>query len=202
MNFISIHFLPFLIVYKYPALFIIVFIAAFVFPLPSTWSLIIASGLAARGYMNIYAVIGIGLAANILGDNLGYFIGRLYGRKFLYQIGLGWIFKKDWFRRLQVNFKNHTGKSIFISRFVTEVGPAVNLLSGLRKIQYKKFLFYEILGEITDVLLYSLGGFIFGKAWLYIYPVLNKVWILIVLLWIGFYFYQKSKKKKQKNTLI
>lgn len=199
MNFILTHLLAFLIVYKYQSLFAIVFIAAFIFPLPSTWSLVIASGFAAQGYMNIYAVIAIGLIANILGDNLGYFIGRVYGRKFLYKIGFGWIFEREWFLKLQDNFKNHSGKSIFISRFVTEIGPAVNFLSGIRKIEYKKFLFYEVLGEAIDVLLYSLGGFIFGKAWIYVYPILNKVWILIILIWVGVYFYRRGSHSFEKD---
>lgn len=196
MNFLSAHLLPFLLIYKYQALFTIVFIAAFIFPLPSTWSLIIAGGLSAHGYMNIYVVVAVGLSANILGDNLGYFLGRVYGRKFLYQLGLGWIFKKEWFQKIQRDFRRHARKSIFISRFITEVGPAVNLLAGLRKIEYKKFLFYEILGELTDVLLYSTGGFIFGKTWNYIYPVLEKIWIVIIAAWIIFIIWRRWKKRR------
>ncbi|HZS43175.1 MAG TPA: DedA family protein [Candidatus Paceibacterota bacterium] len=196
MNFLSLYFLPFLLAYKYFALFFIVFVAAFIFPLPSTWSLIISGGLAAHQYMNIYVVIGIGLLGNILGDNLGYFLGRLYGRRFLYQIGLGWIFRKKWFQDLQQDFKNHVRKSIFISRFITEIGPAVNLLSGLRKIEYRKFLFYEVLGETSDVLLYVLGGYLFGRVWIYIYPYFGEFLIAVVLIWVFFLIYRRRKKTR------
>ncbi len=195
MNYVAVHLLPFLLAYRYFALFIIVFIAAFIFPLPSTWSLVLAGGLSAHHYMNIYAVIGIGLLANILGGNLGYYLGRVYGRKFLYQIGLGWIFRKKWFQTLQEDFRHNVGKSIFISRFITEIGPAVNLLSGLRKIDYRKFLFYEVLGETTDVLLYALGGYLFGKVWIYIYPYFGEVLAGIVLILILIFVYRHRKKK-------
>jgi membrane protein DedA with SNARE-associated domain len=156
----------YILLYKYVALFGISFIAALLIPLPSNTTLIAAAAFAGQGYLNIYTVLGTALAANILGDVVGFFIAQTYGKKFLMRIGLAKLITSPRYYELETFMINHCGKTIFTTRFFGGVGPLVNILTGLSKeVSFKKFLTYGIPGECVYVLSLGLPGFFLGSSW-------------------------------------
>ena len=79
--------LAYLLLYKYITLFIVCYLAALLIPLPSNTSLLAASAFASQGYLNIYIVIAVALAANVLGDITGFLLARRFGKEFLMKVG-------------------------------------------------------------------------------------------------------------------
>ncbi len=157
--------LSFLLLYKYFALFMVSFLAAFLLPLPSSSSLAAAGAFAVQGYMNIYLVFLVALIGNVLGDLAGYMLGRHYGEEILHKIGFKHILESKYYHASREYMNKYSYSLIFISRFLTGVGPSVSIFAGIMKMPYKKFLAVDIPSEICYVSLYALIGYLLGNQW-------------------------------------
>lgn len=99
------------------------------------------------------------------------------------KIGFGPLLKSQKFKTIEGLFIEHTASSIFFSRFLaTSLGPAVNILAGFTKTNYKKFLFWGILGEILYVTIFAGLGYIFGDQWETISSISQDATSIIVLI--------------------
>ena len=155
--------------FGYPAIWLIVFVAAAGAPISGSLLLSAAGAFAALGDLNLYILFPIALSAAILGDNLTYFIGRRVGLPLL-----AWLERQKRFRwispqaveRAREYFRQRTAWAIFITRFLIVVlGGPINLLAGLEQYPYRKFLFWDISGQILGAII-SLGlGYLFAESW-------------------------------------
>lgn len=176
-------FLSFLLLYKYTTLFLVTFLSAIIVPLPATTSLLAAGAFASQGYLNLFDVCAAGFLGSILGDSIGYFIAFQWGQKILLRVGyIKKVFESQKFQKIKGYFSEHYFAAIFYSRFlVMALGVPINLLSGFFKLSYKKFLFFDITGQLIYVLLYAGIGYVVGNEWQYIAGILENTAILIVL---------------------
>ncbi len=198
MDFIVQNIIPYLVLYKYLTIFIISFFAAFIIPIPSGNILMIASGFASVGYFNIFWIIIISIIANILGDNLGYWVARKYGEDVLFRIGFRRILRSKGFKNIEDKFNKHPGFLIFASRFEVLSTLSVNLLSGISKTSYKKYLKHEVLGSISQVCVYSFIGYFFADSWESVNTTIGKVSLVcgLVLIVLILSFSRKSIMKR------
>lgn len=176
--------IPYLLTYKYLALFIISFIAAYLIPIPSGSLLMVASALASEGYFNFGFVIVISIVGNLLGDNLSYLTSRYYGEKIFSFIGFRKIINSKTFKLMEDNFRKRPGFIVLASRFEVLCTLSVNILSGLSKVPYRKFLLHESIGTVSQVLFYGLIGYLFGYNWQSTSSISGKISIAIIFLWI------------------
>ena len=186
MDFVLHNITPYLIVYKYLTIFTIAFGAAFIVPIPSGSILMAASAFAKFGYFNIYWVIILSIIGNIIGDNLGYWLARIYGREVLSRIGFRRILESRSFRNIEEKFNERPGFIIFASRFEVLSTLSVNLLSGVSKTPYKKYLAHELIGSVMQVCFYSLLGYFFADRWESINTTIGKVMLIGALVLILF----------------
>jgi membrane protein DedA with SNARE-associated domain len=157
--------LAFLLVYKYFGLFVVALLAALVVPLPASTVLAAAGAFAAQGYFSIYVVLSIAFLGNIIGDATGYFVARKYGVVFLRRIGFQKILASKLYSLLEGYMENFSYSLIFFSRFLTGVGPLVNIISGITRVRYNIFFGIGIIGEVAYVSLYGLVGYFLGSEW-------------------------------------
>jgi membrane-associated protein len=145
--------------YGAPALFGIVAIAAIGVPLPITLLLIVAGSMISQGAMNPWWAIGAAGAGSILGDQAGYAIGRWGGPAAVAKIG-GLFGKRASLQAMEAKAKAWGGPGIYITRWLlSPLGPWVNLASGTAGYPWHRFLFWDILGELTGAAVYiSWGG--------------------------------------------
>jgi len=155
--------------YGYPALWLIVFIAAAGAPISGSLLLFAAGALAAFGDLNLFILFPLALSAAVTGDNLGYFIGRRVGLPLL-----TWLERQKRFRwispeaiaRGRVYFRQKAGWTIFITRFLIVVlGGPINLLAGLEQYPYRNFLFWDVCGQILGAIIPLGLGYIFAASW-------------------------------------
>ena len=158
-------FFSYLLLYKYTALFLIAFAAALILPVPASTMLVAAGAFAYQGYLNIGYILLVALSANIAGDATGYLLARYYGEEVLAKIGFRRFLKSNSYAKFKDYMLEYPQSIIYFSRFLTEIGPAVNLLSGLAKVPYKTYFFFEVLGEACYVLLYGAVGYFLGSQW-------------------------------------
>lgn len=155
--------------YGYPALWLVVFVAAAGAPISGSLLLFAAGAFAAFGDLNIFILYPVALSAAVMGDNLTYLIGRRLGT-----VLLAWIERQKRIRwitpqameRGRVYFRGRARWAIFITRFlIVALGGPINLLAGLEQYPYRSFLFWDVSGQILSAAI-SLGlGFAFAESW-------------------------------------
>lgn len=173
--------LPYLLLYKYWAIFSITMIAALAFPVPPGTLLMASAAFAAEGYLSFGWVVVIGALGNITGDNIGYWLARRWGRPVLTRIGFRKILESEKYARIESRIQKRPGWLIFISRFEVFSNLAVNIICGLGKVSYRKYLLYVFVGEFTQVLLYCSIGYLVGDNWQTISSLISRFLLLILL---------------------
>jgi len=147
--------LSFLLLYNYVALFGITYLAALALPVPSAATLMASAAFASQGYFNFFWVIIVACLGNIMGDNTGYWLARRYGRSILYRVGFKRVLDSSNFQSIEKQVKCRPALIVFFSRFQVWATLSVNLISGLSKMRYASYLFYEVLGEIIQVTMFA-----------------------------------------------
>ena len=151
--------------YAYLGLFAIVFAEtglAVGFFLPGD-SLLVVTGIiaAADPRLNIYIVLGVLFAASVLGDSMGYWIGRRMGAG-LFTRPKSFFFHPANIAKANAFFEKNGPKTIFFARFIAFVRSFVPLVAGAAKMSYPKFLTYSVLGSFSWIFSLVLAGYFFG----------------------------------------
>jgi len=150
--------------YGYFAIFVIVALESAGVPLPGETALVTAAVFAGRGTLNIEAVIATAAAAAILGDNLGFWVGREAGFPLIYRHG--WLIRVDEskLKVAQYLFLRHGGKIVFFGRFVAILRTFAAFLAGVNRLPWPRFLLFNALGGGAWAVLFGLGGYFLGVA--------------------------------------
>ena len=165
------------------ALFVFTFLASFIIPIPAGSLLIASTAFASLGYFNIYLLLFIVIIANILGDNLSYWLARIYGRKILSKVPFfRKILESNNFIIVEKNISNHPGFVIIASRFEVISTLTINFMCGVGKTPYRKFVKYEFIGALSSVLFYASLGYIFGSNWEKVNKIIGDFSIIFFLL--------------------
>jgi membrane protein DedA with SNARE-associated domain len=146
----------------YPVLFALVMAESGGVPVPGETSLIAAAVLASQGKLEIAAVIPLAAAAAIVGDNVGYQIGRRGGRWLLQRPGR---FHRQRLQVLETGepfFERHGSKAVFFGRFLLGLRVWASWLAGATHMRWRSFLFWNACGGIcwatgVGLLAYYLG---------------------------------------------
>ena len=133
-------------------------------PLPGETALIAAAILADRGEYSIVAVIAIAAAAAIIGDNIGYVIGRTGGRKLLQR----WKPLERWSDRIlppsERFFLRHGAKTVFLARFFSILRVTAAWLAGVGRMAWWRFFLWNALGGICWAILVGTLAYYGGHA--------------------------------------
>jgi membrane protein DedA with SNARE-associated domain len=133
-------------------------------PLPGETALIAAAILAERGHYSIVWVIVVAAAAAIIGDNIGYWIGRTGGRALLERWGPVRRYAQRALPPGERFFARHGGKTVFIGRFVAVLRVTAAWLAGITHMSWWRFFLWNAAGGIVWATGVSLLAFYFGKA--------------------------------------
>ena len=176
--------------YGSPALFGIVAIAAVGAPLPITLLLIVAGSMVAQGAMNLWWAIGLASAGSILGDQAGYAIGRWGGQAAVQKLKRAFGKGVD-FEAAEAKARAWGGPGIFFTRWLlSPLGPWINLASGTAAYPWRKFLFWDALGETTGAATFIFVGRIFSDRVMAMDAVLRDItWALlafVVTIFLGY----------------
>lgn len=155
----------YLAVYGYAVVFAMVAGESLGIPLPGETTLIAAAVYAgATGKLTIWLVIVVAAAGAIVGDNVGYGIGRSGGYRLLRRYGR--YVRLDE-RRLKVGrwiFLRRGGTVVFFGRFVSILRAYAAFLAGVNHMPWRRFLVFNAAGGIVWAAAYGVGTYYFGKA--------------------------------------
>lgn len=125
-------------------------------------SLLFTAGIiASQGIFNIYLLLILCILAAILGDSVGYWSGKKYGRK-LFERDAGFFFKKKRIYEAEEFYKKYGKYTIILARFVPVVRTFAPIVAGIGSMHYNTFISYNIFGGILWVLSVTLLGHVFG----------------------------------------
>ena len=145
-------------------LFLLVAVESMGVPLPGETALITAGVLASQGHYSIVAVIVVAAAGAIVGDNVGYWIGRKGGRALLYRTP----YIRDYFARVlppsERFFSRHGAKAVFFGRFVSILRVTAAWLAGISHMPWWRFFIYNAAGGILWATGIGLLAYFLGKA--------------------------------------
>jgi membrane protein DedA with SNARE-associated domain len=133
-------------------------------PSPGETALVLAAVLASQGKLEIWLVILIGISSAIVGDNIGYLLGRRLGRDVLESKGPFHRQRREVIAAGDSFFAKHGPKAVFFARWIALVRFAAAWLAGINHMPFRQFFFWNALGGITWGITYGLVGYFLGSA--------------------------------------
>ncbi len=149
--------------YGYVVLFFLVGLESLGVPLPGETALVTAAAYAALGHLSIYAVIATAIAAAIIGDNGGYWIGRKGGIALVRRYGRFVGLNESHLERARTFFERHGPKTVFIGRFIALLRTWAAVLAGAARMPYGTFMLYNALGAVCWSVIVGTLGYGFGR---------------------------------------
>jgi membrane protein DedA with SNARE-associated domain len=130
--------------------------------MPGESALIAAGVLAHDGRLQIELVLAIAIVAAIVGDNVGYLIGRTGGRRLLERPGFMFTHRRRLLETSEPFFAKHGPKAVFLGRWVAGLRIAAAWLAGANRMPWRVFAFWNALGAVAwatsvGLLAYHLG---------------------------------------------
>lgn len=132
------------------------------FFLPGDTLLLSAGIFAAQGKLSLATVIGVVVVAAIAGDNVGYHIGRRYGRR-LFKKPDGIIFRQQYVEQAEKFYERWGSKTMLIAHFVPIVRTFAPPVAGVAKMDYKQFVVFDAIGILAWGVGITLVGYWFGS---------------------------------------
>jgi membrane protein DedA with SNARE-associated domain len=132
--------------------------------LPGETALIAAAVYASKGNLSITAVIAVAATAAIVGDNIGYWLGREGGRRLLDRYAPLRRFAERVMPPAERFFARHGGKAVFLARFFGGVRVTGAWMAGITRMSWWRFLFWNACGGIVWAVAVGLIAFFAGKA--------------------------------------
>jgi len=101
----------------------------------------------------------------VIGDNIGYWIGRRFGRGFLERHGERLFISKERLDKGDAFYKKHGGKTVFLARFVPVARSVGIILAGVSEMPWKRFFMYDVAGAVLWAVGNSLLGYLAGRSY-------------------------------------
>ncbi len=133
------------------------------FFLPGDSLLVTAGIFAAAGHLDLRLLLSLVFLCAVGGDQLGYWIGRQAGQA-LYKREDSFLFKKRHLERAHEFYERYGGKTVVLARFVPIIRTFVSPVAGAARMNYRRFLSYNVLGGFLWVWSMVLIGYFLGAV--------------------------------------
>ena len=143
--------------------------------LPGDSLLFTVGVVAGAGSLNIFQICALLSAASIVGDQSGYFLGYRTGPA-IFSRKDSRLFKQEYVTRTQRFYKKHGGKTLVYAKFVPIVRTFAPFMAGVGRMQYSRFVGFNIVGGLGWVLSMTLAGYTLGGV-----PLIRKHFEKVVI---------------------
>jgi membrane-associated protein len=184
----------------YPLLFVLVMAESSGMPIPGETALITAAVLASRGKLQIEWVIALAACAAIVGDNIGYVIGRKGGGLLLGRPRRFHRQRLDVLRIGEPFFQRHGPKAVFFGRFVLGLRVWASWLAGATRMHWRSFVLWNALGGICWATGIGLLAYFLGNSagnTIEAFGIYGLVAAVLAVLG-GFVLHRRSKRRQQE----
>lgn len=184
-------------------LFTAVMLESMGIPMPGETALVTAAIYAgSTQQMSVASVVLVAATAAIIGDNIGYLIGRSIGIRLLARYGKYVRLNEQRLKVGQYLFSRHGGKIVFFGRFIALLRTYAALLAGANRMNWPHFLTMNGLGGICWATAFGGGAYLFGEQ---IKRVAGPVSLLLLvsaigLIVAGIIFFRRHEKELERRA--
>jgi membrane protein DedA with SNARE-associated domain len=190
--------------YGYWAIFLGIMLENAGIPLPGETITLVGGFLAGNGELNYWLVLSSAIAGAVLGDNVGYWVGRYGGWDLLVKFGRIFRITELQLDQAKREFSQNASKAVFWGRFVALLRIFAGPLAGIAQMPYLQFLLCNVCGAtiwalVVVTLAFSVGNFIALDVlvgWVAKFAVGA---LLLLVAWIGLPIWHESRQAKTKN---
>ncbi|ROP55286.1 DedA family protein [Streptomyces sp. PanSC9] len=166
--------------YGYWAVGAVVLVEDFGVPAPGETILLAAGVYAGAGRLSIVAVAVIAFTAAVVGDNIGYLIGRSGGRAFVHRWGRYVFLTPKRFAAAEAFFGRHGGKIVTVARFIEGLRQANGIIAGTTGMRWRRFLAFNALGAALWVGLWATLAYLVGDHITAVYDEIQRYQLYVV----------------------
>lgn len=141
-------------------------------PVPGETILLAAGFFSTYGHFSLPIVMLVAAVGAVTGDNIGFAIGRHYGRGFFDRFGRYLFLTPKRLARIDDFFHRHGNKTILVARFITGLRVFAAVFAGASKMPWRAFFIYNVSGAILWSVVIAALGRLFGHSW----PLLER-WV-------------------------
>jgi len=131
--------------------------------LPGDSLLFIAGALAASGMLNVYLLALVLMLASFSGDNVNYWLGRLFGPK-LFSRTNSRFFRPEYLQSTNKFYAKHGGKAVIIGRFLPVARTFMPFVAGIGRMKYARFVGFSACGSVLWIGIFLVLGYFFGRT--------------------------------------
>jgi membrane protein DedA with SNARE-associated domain len=191
--------------YGYWAVFLGIAIESAGIPIPGETTTLVGGFLAGSGELNYWLVLGSAIAGAVIGDNFGYWIGRLGGWRFLLKFGRFFRIPEEHLIEAKREFSENAARAVFFGRFVALLRIFAGPMAGIAQMPYPQFLLCNFGGGTLWASVMVTISFFFGRivpleqliSWM---ARLGLVGLVLVIAWFVVPKWLESRKLKQSSV--
>ena len=150
--------------YEYLVVFLGVLLESVGIPLPGETILTASGVMAQQGHLDLGDAILFGILGAVVGDQVGYWVGREGGRPFVLRWGGCVLVTPERLARAERFFARHGGKAVFLARFVAGLRVFGALVAGISRMRWRTFFFYNALGGTLWATAAVMVGYLLGGS--------------------------------------
>ncbi|HMK67103.1 MAG TPA: DedA family protein [Stellaceae bacterium] len=192
--------------YGTSVVFLGVFLESFGLPTPGESLMIAGSILASQGKLNIFSVAFASWVAAVMGDNIGYLIGRKGGRVLVLRYGPKFRIKNEHIKYVEGFFDRHGGAVVLFARFVVVLRQLNGIVAGTMGMNWWHFLAYNSLGAALWVGFWTSLAYWFGKRFNDILRTVSTFEPAVVVIAVVaaaaaavYFFWRRKRGRKRRN---
>jgi membrane protein DedA with SNARE-associated domain len=183
--------------YGYYAVGGLLLLENFGIPVPGETVLIAAAVFAGLGKLNIVLIIVIAIACSILGDNIGFWIGRYGGHPILEKYGKYVFLTKRRITKIEAFYGRNGARIILVARFIDGLRQANGLIAGITEMRWQKFLLFNTIGATLWVLTWSLIGYFAASHITLLLRYQLYLSIVLIVGAVGYFLYRRKHPKSE-----
>ena len=146
------------------------------FFLPGDSLLFTVGVVSGAGELNIVLINGLLMAAALIGDSTGFFLGHHTGPR-IFTRQDSWFFKQEYVTRTKHFYDRYGGKTIIFARFVPVIRTFAPFMAGVSQMRYRRFVSFSVFGSLGWVFVMTMLGYKLGGI-----PFVRKHFDAVVLL--------------------
>jgi len=185
------------------ALFAVVMLESAGVPMPGETALVVTALYAGSTHrFSVILVVVVAAIAAILGDNIGYLIGRFIGVRLIVRYGRYVRLNEPRLKVGQYLFLQHGGKIVFFGRFIAILRTYSAILAGVNLMSWPHFLFMNALGGICWASAFGLGAYFLGNKFARVAGPVGLLLLVAAIVFIaaGMYFFRHHEKQLERRA--
>jgi membrane protein DedA with SNARE-associated domain len=170
-------------------------------PVPGETLLIFSAVLAARGEMSLPALMISAWLGSVMGDNIGYLIGRKVGRAAIARFGSKIGLTEERFAKVEAIFVRYGGATVTFARFFSVLRQLNGVVAGTLGMDWRRFLLFNAIGAAMWVTVWVLGPYYLGEHVADITRIAHSTGAIgaiavVAIVAVGFAIYRMSRNKR------